>query len=136
MDKKNLLMAGGLTGVIIVLLSIGIFIFPNSTNATNSTTNATTENSLIFDNSTPEAAAISIARLNEGKNGFDEFSEDMVANASLTPDRKYWIIKMREAGYDGWVVKVDVKTLASTKSGGKDPINTWRSFDELKAIHC
>ena len=43
---------------------------------------------------------------------------------------------MREAGYDGWVVKVDVKTLASTKSGGKDPINTWRSFDELKAIHC
>jgi hypothetical protein len=128
MDKKNLLMAGGLTGVVIVLLSIGIFIFPNSTNAT-------TENSLIFDNSTPKAAAISIARLNEGKNGFDEFSEDMVANASLTPDRKYWIIKMREAGYDGWVVKVDVKTLSSTKSGGKYPINTWRSFDELKAIY-
>jgi len=128
MDKKNLLMAGGLTGVIIILLSIGIFIFPNSTNAT-------TENSLTFDNSTPEATAISIARLNEGKNGFDEFSEDMVANASLTPDGKYWIIKMREAGYDGWVVEVDVKTLASKKSGGKDPINTWRSFDELKAIY-
>ena len=82
------MIAGGIISIILVLLSIGIFIFPNSTNDTNSTTNATTENSLIFDNSTPEAAAISIARLNEGKNGFDEFSEDMVANASLTPDRK------------------------------------------------
>ncbi|HEX3013477.1 MAG TPA: hypothetical protein VHO92_04285, partial [Methanobacterium sp.] len=107
---------------------------PNSTNATNLTTNTTT-NSLTFDNSTPEASAISIARLNEGKNGFDEFSEDMVANASLTPDGKYWIVKMCEAGYNNWVVKVDAKTLASTKSGGKDPINTWRSFDELKAIY-
>ena len=135
MNRKNLLIAGGLTCLIIALFSIGLFIFPNSTNATNSITNTTTENNLIFDNSTPEAAAISIARLNEGKNGFDEFSEDMVANASLNSDGKYWIIKMCDAGYDNWVVKVDTKTLASTKSGGKDPINTWRSFDELKAIY-
>ena len=135
MDRKSLLIAGGLTCIIIALAIIGIFIFPNSTYATNSTTNTTTENSLTFDNSTPEATAISIARLNEGKNGFDEFSDDMVVNASLTPDGKYWIVKMREAGCDSWVVKVDAKTLASKKSGGKDPINTWRSFDELKAIY-
>lgn len=134
MDKRNLLIASSLTCIIIAIISIGIFIFSNSTNATNLTID-TTENSLTFDNSTPEATAISIARLNEGKNGFDEFSEDMVANASLTPDGKYWIVKMREAGYNNWVVKVDAKTLASTKSGGKEPINTWRSLDELKAIY-
>ncbi|MGB9978659.1 hypothetical protein [Methanobacterium sp.] len=95
----------------------------------------TIKNSLIFDNSTPEAAAISIARLNEGKNGFDEFSEDMVDSTSLTPDGKYWIVKIGDAGYDNWVVKIDAKTLASTKSRGKDPVNTWRSFDELKAAY-
>lgn len=134
MDKKNLLVAGGIICIIIVLLSIGPSIFPNSTNATNSTTN-TIGNSLIFNNSTLEATIISIARLNEGKNGFDEFSEDMVTNTSLTPDGKYWIIEMREAGYNNWIVKVDAKTLASIKNGGKEPVNTWRSFDELKAAY-
>ena len=133
MDRKNLLVAGGVICIIIVLLSIGPSIFPNSTDATNSITN--TGNNLIFDNSTPETTAISIARLNEGKNGFDEFSEDMIANVSLTPDKKYWIVKIREAGYNNWAVKIDAKTLASTKSGGKDPVNTWRSFEELKAVY-
>jgi len=134
MIKKNLLIVGSLTGVILVLLSIGLFILPNSTNSTNLTTNTSTNN-LIFANSTPEATAISIARLNEGKNGFDEFSENIIVNATLTPDRKYWIIEMREAGYNNWVVKVDAKTLASIKNGGKEPVNTWRSFDELKAVY-
>ena len=133
MDRKNLLVAGGVICIIIVLLSIGPSIFPNSTDATNSITN--TGNNLIFDNSTPETTAISIARLNEGKNGFDEFSEDMIANVSLTPDKKYWIVKIHDAGYNDWAVKIDAKTLASTKSGGKYPVNIWRSFEELKAAY-
>lgn len=134
MDKKNLLIAGGLISIIIVLLSTGILIFPHSTNANNLTT-STMKNDLTFDNSTSEAEAISIARLNEGKNGFDEFSDDIAVNASLTPEGKYWIVKMCEAGYNSWIVKIDTKTLASTKSGGKDPVNTWRSFDELKVVY-
>lgn len=131
MNHKNLIITCGLG--IILILAIGFFIiFPIIEDFTIGSGN---DENTLFNNSTPEAAAISIARLNEGKNGFDEFSEDMVTNASLTPDGKYWIVKICKEGYDSWIVKVDAKTLASTKSGGKDPVNTWRSFDELKAIY-
>jgi hypothetical protein len=136
MKRKNLLTAGGLIGAIIVLV-ISSFIFPiASNNNINSTvnSNSTTKNS-IFDNSTPEATATSIARLNEGTGGFD-IGDDMITNAYLTSDGRYWIVKMHQDGYDDWIVTVDAKTLMSKKNGGYEkPINTWRSLDELKALY-
>lgn len=138
MDRKKLLIAGSLTGIIIVLLSIGLLISPNSVpiknlTSTNSTDGSFTENGLIFDNSTPESTAISIARLNEGAAGFGE-GNGIITNASLTQDRQYWIVNMHEDGYNEWIVTIDTKTLMSKKNGGiKKFVNTWRSLDELKA---
>lgn len=51
-------------------------------------------------------------------------------NTSLTPDEKYWIVKMD----DSMIVTVDVKTWKSKQKGDlNQPVNTWRSLDELKA---
>lgn len=127
MDRRNLLIAGSLIGVIIVLISVFI-IFYVLASADNSTTDSDARY-LSFDNSTPEATAISIAKLNEGWIGF-EYAK--VINTSLTSDGKYWIVNMHHE-LDDWVVTVDAKTLMSTKNGGMGPINTWRSLDELKA---
>jgi hypothetical protein len=138
MDRKKLLIAGSLICTIIIILSIGILIPPNSApikNLTfiNSTNGSITENGIIFNNSTPEATAISIARLNEGAAGFGE-GNGITTNASLTHDKRYWIINMHEAGYEDWIVTVDTKTLMSKKNGGMEKtVNTWRSLDELKA---
>ncbi len=141
MDRKNLLIAGGLIGAIVILLIMGIFIFNIITDSANlddltvisNSTNLPAEKDIYFDNSTPEATAISIARLNEGMIGFDGF---ITTNASLTPDRKYWIVKMHnvyDVG-DELVVTVDAKTLMSRKKGWLGiPVNPWRSMDELKA---
>jgi hypothetical protein len=138
MDRKKLLIAGSLTGIIIVILSMGLVISPNSTpiknlTSINSTASSLTENGLIFDNSTPEATAISIARLNEGAAGFGK-GNGITTNATLTNDRQYWIVNMHEEGYNDWIVTIDAKTLMSKKNGGMEkPVNTWRSLDELKA---
>jgi len=136
MDRKNLLIAGGWAGgliVIIIILVIGVFIIiPSITNnlTSNSDENLKSEpneNTVYFDNSTPEATAISIARLNEGMIGFHSGHK---VNASLTSDGKYWIVDM-----DGWVVTIDTKTWMSKQNmervEGKEDI--WRSLDELKA---
>jgi hypothetical protein len=134
MNRKILLIAGGLIGIMVVF-AIGVYTHPAIADISNSTDeNSTTNNSsveyLYFDNSTPEATAISIARLNEGFNGF---CDDMVVNVSLTSNGKYWKVNMREDGYDDWVVTIDAKTLMSKKNGGTGgPTNMWRSLDELK----
>lgn len=158
MGRKNLLIVCCLTGIIIVLLSIGIFIFPSSVNANNSistgnlhdlnssaknitdelnsgnesSTNETfpedsSKDYTAFDNSTPELTAISIARLYQGVSGF---YTSHTFNTSLTPDEKYWIVKMD----DLIVVTVDAKTLISKQNGDlNQPANTWQSLDALKA---
>jgi hypothetical protein len=123
----------GFTIGIILLFLIGIFIIIPTIMGTNEDSYSTDDNSstnpsenLTFDNSTPEALAISIARLNEGTNGFEYVTVD---SASLTSDGKYWIVNMND-GMDSWVVTVDVKTGMSKENNGK-----WRSLDELKAIY-
>jgi len=143
MDKKNLLIAGSLAGgliVLILILVIGTFIIiPTVADISNVTsdsdenlTRETYESTVFFDNSTPEATAKSIARLDRGRVGFyDRYT----INASSTSDGKYWIVNM-----DGWIITVDAKTLMSKKSGyyggfwdSGRPLNEWISFDELKA---
>lgn len=119
MDHKNLLIAGSLTGVIILLIGIFIILPISKENALPlDSTNYT------FDNSTPETTAISIAKLNDGAEGFG----NTVNNVYLTPDKKYWIVNMSEHGDYGGVVTVNAKTWMSKKYDEK-----WRSLDELKA---
>jgi len=158
MEKKNLLIVGILTGIIIVLIGIGPIIFPNSTSADDSISagnlhdlnssaknitdglNSVNESSTnetfpedfskdytTFDNSTSKLTAISIARLYQGVSGF---YTSHTFNTSLTPDKKYWIVKMD----DLMVVTVNAKTLMSKQNGDlNQPANTWRSLNELKA---
>jgi hypothetical protein len=92
MDRKKLLIAG-LIGIGLVLV-VGVFIFYNSINMGDpavilNSTDSYAENS-VFDNSTPEATAISIARLNYGQWGFDEGS---IKSVHLTSNRKQWVVK-------------------------------------------
>jgi len=146
MDQRNLTITVGIISIILVLIGIGLFIFPNSTGVDSSTSlynlNSADENStaepaaeenVFFDSSTPEATAISIARLNEGAAGFGE-GNGITTHATLTHDKRYWIINMHEDGYEDWIVTVDTKTLMSKKNGGMEKsVNKWRSLDELKA---
>lgn len=123
MDRKNLWIAGGL---IVFILVIGIFVIvpaivANSTGS-NSTTNSS-EDWLFFDNSTPEAMAISIARLHEGQAGFNT---NVIGNASLSSDGKYWIVQLN----NGTPVTVDAKIWKSKKANER-----WWSLDELKALY-
>ena len=104
-----------------------------STFLSNPPINTATEKYLSFDNSTPPATAISIARLNEGTTGFDE-NITKVSNAHLTSDEKYWIVNVHE-GIDNWIVTIDANTGMSAKNGGDGPVETWRSLDELKALY-
>ena len=143
--RKDLLIAGSLIGLIVVLLGIGMLIPPNSstglyTYSLNSTdessdTGPATETYLYFNNSTPETTAISISRLNEGMIGFDSH---ITTSASLNPDGKYWVVKMHNVHdvNDEVTVTIDAKTLISKKSACLlEPATTWRSLDELKATY-
>ncbi len=72
----------GLTIGIILLFYWGFIIIPsimgthdNSYSTSDNSSTNSSEN-LTFDNSTPEALAISIARLNEGSNGFEYVTVD------------------------------------------------------------
>lgn len=128
----NKLIAGCLIGIILVFLIGAFIIIPAIGNISADVSNSTDENSNndssedAFDNSTPKALAISIARLNEGSNGFEYVTVD---SASLSSEGKYWIVNMND-GMDSWVVTVDVKTGMSKENNEK-----WRSLDELKAIY-
>ncbi len=124
MDKENLLISGILIITILILLGIGILLSPNSVNTTSLPDNLTnlhgfnsTNKNLtdpIFDISTPESTAISIARLNEGLDGFNFYIK---ANASLTSDGKYCIVDICNENYEyeGLVVTVDAQTWMSKK---------------------
>lgn len=132
MERKNLLLVGGLIGVTIVLL-IGIVV---SILPTANIFIANFPGEKTFDNSTPEATAISIARLNLGQWGFDSAT---IKSVHLTSDSKYWVVEIYNSVYqDGFdVVTVDAKTWASKINSSYEPnlSYTWRSLDELKAIY-
>jgi hypothetical protein len=136
MERKNLLVAGGLTGGIIVLVIwVVIFVLPVVDIIIDGSVAPAT-----FDNSTPQATAISIARLNEGMAGFDSSFSDRIVNVSLTSDGKYWIVNIRkyvdrEYGDRKLIVTIDAKTLMSKRNGWEETEDTWRSLDELKASY-
>lgn len=148
MERKDLLIASCIISTIIVLIGIGITIYPNSTSGgssmslydlnsadENSTTAPAAEENIFFDNSTPEATVISIARLNEGMIGFDS---QITTSASLNSDGKYWVVKMHNVQdvNDEVTVTVDAKTLMSKRDKSKfRPATAWRSLDELKAAY-
>jgi hypothetical protein len=96
MDRKKLLVAGGLIGLVICLFSAFMIIslvskiidpFPEYNND-----NAYSP----FNNSTPESTAVSIARLNYGV----YYGNFNVEDAYLTPDGKYWKVDMITRGLD------------------------------------
>ena len=133
MIRKTLLIECGLISVTLVLAIAALIIISTitdtSTDASNSITanNSDSDEYLSFNNSTPEATSISIARLCCGVGGFYTCH---TFNTSLTIDGKYWIVKMD----DSMVVTVDAKSLRSKQKGDlNQPANTWRSLDELKA---
>lgn len=126
MNWKNSLIAGGL--IVIIIVIVGIFvIIPAIDNSTGSNSTTNSSESSVFNNSTPEAMAISIARLNYGPWGFDQGS---IKSVHLTSDRKQWIVEIYNSVYkdDFEVLTVDVKTWKSKKGNGE-----WKSLDELKA---
>ncbi|HEX3014080.1 MAG TPA: hypothetical protein VHO92_07390 [Methanobacterium sp.] len=158
MEKKNLLIAGALMGIIIVLFSINLFIAPHSASANNSIStgnlhdlnssakNITNKLNSINENSTNETFSEDFSK---DYTAFDNSTPKLTAisiarlykgvsgfytshtfNTSLTPDKKCWIVKMD----DLMVVTVDAKKLMSKQNGNlNQPANTWRSFDALKA---
>jgi len=91
-----------------------------------------------FDNSTPQATAVSIARLNLGQWGFDN-----AAIKSVHSEGKYWIVEIYTDVYKESfkAVTVDSETWMSKQNDSYepfityDPKDTWRSLDELKALY-
>jgi len=130
-DRKKLLVVGGLIGLIISLsaafmvISFGLNLVSEITGRTHFDSSSFSTTS--FDNSTPEATAVSIARLNMGK-GFDGVTVDDVY---LTSDGKYWVVNFRAGDIEPYLfVTIDAETLMS-----KVNHDEWRSLDELKAIY-
>jgi len=72
--------------------------------------------------------AILIAKLNQGAYGVCE-DTIKIDNASLSSNKKFWIIKMHDK-YRKWIVTVDAVTGSSRENHGK-----WKSFDSLKASY-
>lgn len=157
MNKKNLLIAGVLTGAIIVLLGIGISTSPHSASATTSISNenlhdlnssakniidelnSANENST--NESLPENFSKDYTTFNNSTHkltaisiarlyqGVSGFYTSHTFNTALNHDKKYWIVKMD----DSMVVTVDAKTLMSKQNGDlNQPANTWQSLDALK----
>lgn len=151
MNRKNLMVAGSLIGGIIVLVVIGAFIIiPDIVDTSTAVSNSITDQigNLIdesfvpatFDNSTPEATAISVARLNLGKWGFENAE---IKSVHPTSDGKYWIVEIYTSGYkdESKTITVDAGTWMSKQNDSYgpfiayDPKDTWRSLDELKALY-
>lgn len=129
MDRKKLLVAGGLIGLILCLFSVFIIIscFNLVLNIVDPFQEYNGDN-LSFNNSTPESTAVSIARLNFGV----FYSQFAVTNVYLTPDKKYWKVDMSTSGADPHVqIIIDAKTLMSKRNDVNS--DEWRSLDELKA---
>lgn len=106
----NKLIAGCLIGIVLFLV-IGTLIIVPAIVGTDDNSATNSSESSVFDNSTPESMAISIARLNEGSC----FDSVKVVNAFLTSDGKYWIVNMNDGMDYSWIVKVDAKTGMSKK---------------------
>jgi len=132
MNKKNLLIAGGLIGgtllclfLTFILVSSVFYLIENIDEDRYFDISSFNNNS--FDNSTPEATAVSIARLNMGE-GFEDVTLDDVY---LTSDKRYWIVNFIAGGKEPYLfVTVDAKTLKS-----KVNYENWSSLDELKATY-
>lgn len=130
MDRKNLLVAGGLIGGILVLLSAGMLIlssfnivnFESSLMANSAEEDSTVQEGVThFNNSTTEATAVSTAQLMYGVNGFLGYPDKIY----LTSDGKYWMVHVM-----GSYVTVDAKTGMAKEENGE-----WKSLDELKASY-
>lgn len=132
MDRKNLLIAGGLIGIVIVLLSAGMLIillssfnivdFESSLMAGSTDGDQKPEEFLTyFNNSTPEATAVSTAQLIMGVGGFYGYPDKVY----LTSDGEYWMVHVL-----GSYVTVDAKTGMAKEENGE-----WKPLDELKAIY-
>ena len=131
------MMVSVLIGGIIILFVIGVFIIlPGIAEILEDkgliNSNYTTidlDNLIPFDNSTPQATAISIARLNLGTGGFEG---DPIKSVNLTSDRKYWIVETYTSFYKDQieVMTIDAKTWTSKIDDGE-----WKSLDELKAYY-
>jgi hypothetical protein len=117
--NKNLLVAGGLIGLITCFVSFGLIFVVDTMHPFLEYNFDKT----YFDNSTPEATAVSIARLNFGM-FYDEMT---VTDVYLADKGKYWKVSLddEEGPYQ---VTIDAKTLMSKVNN-----NRWRSQDELKA---
>ncbi|BDZ70056.1 hypothetical protein [Methanobacterium petrolearium] len=135
MDRKKLLVAGVLIGGTIICLvsafmivSFGLDLISEIKGRTHFDPSSLSTTS--FDNSTPEATAVSIARLNGGI----AFGVGTVKDVYLTSDGKYWVVKFYDPpapkGPYYWTVTIDAKTLMSKKDDDE-----WRSLDELKASY-
>jgi hypothetical protein len=129
MDRKKLLVAGGLIGLIICLfpafmvISFGLNLVSEMFKI--GTYDADTGS---FNNSTPELTAVSIAKLHFGEG----FSRVTVDDVYLTPDGKYWKVNISTSGLDSHgQVTIDAKTLMSKGDDEK----VWMSLDELKASY-
>ena len=146
MNGKKLLIVGILIGVIVLVM--GIFVMDNPISydthySTNSDASYCGDSMYYtFNNSTSEATAVSVARLNEGMMGFGSnvlynsgYAPYIKINASLSSNKKYWIVHMSMGEPFDWIVTVDPKTWMSKKNGEslEGTKNTWRSLDELKA---
>lgn len=127
MDRKNLTIAGGLICGIIVLSVIGVFIAMHGIAET--LKGDSTYSDSIFNNSTPQTTAVSIARLNLGTGGFES---NPVKSVHLTSDGKYWIVETYNSFYRDQVLvmTIDAETLKSKVDNGG-----WKSLDELKAAY-
>nr|WP_319372963.1 hypothetical protein [uncultured Methanobacterium sp.] len=132
MDRKKLLVAGVLIGGTIIclfpafmIISFGLDLISEITGRTHFDSSSFSRTS--FDNSTPEATAVSVARLNLGV-CFDLFT---VKDVYLTSDEKYWKVYF-DAGpkEPNLVVTIDAETLMSKEYDGE-----WKSLDELKASY-
>lgn len=132
MDQKNLLIAGSLIGAFIVLLSAGMLLifslssfnivdFESSLMASGTEDQSPQEWLTYFNNSTPEATAVSTAQLTQGVGGFYGYPDKVY----LTPDGKYWMVHVL-----GSYVTVDAKTGMAKEENGE-----WKSLDELKASY-
>jgi hypothetical protein len=158
MDRRNLMIAGGIISIILVLIGIGIAIYPNSISTNNlissgnlhdlnsSAKNITDElnsgNESSMNETFPEDSSKDYTAFDNSTpeltaisiarlyQGVSGFYTSHTFNTSLTHDEKYWIVKID----DLIAVTVDAKTLISKQNGDlNQPTNTWQSLDALKA---
>lgn len=133
MDRKKLLVAGGFIICLfaaVMIISFGLNLVSEIIDMPFLKYNDDSDYTS-FNNSTSEATAVSIARLNFGVS----YGKFFVNNVYLTDDGKYWNVDMTAAsGKDPHVqVIIDAKTLMSKVNYEDEAGDEWNSLDELKA---